>query len=78
MNKTLQTLRGNVSKFAALGAITAMTMASQAHAAGFDAAIDAVDLSGLAVKIAAAGLLIIGVAVAFKGSSLGKRVVSKV
>lgn len=79
MNKTIQTLRGKASKLAALASVAMFSAASHAQTAGgFDAAIDAVDLSGLAVKIAAAGLLIIGVAVAFKGSTLGKRVVNKV
>jgi hypothetical protein len=80
MNKAIRTLRSKASKFAALAAVTVMTTAANAQVAagGFDAAIDAVDLSGLAVKIAAASLLIIGVAIAFKGSTLGKRVVNKV
>ena len=56
---------------------SAMVMQS-AYASGFDDFIDAVDLSGLAVKVIAAGLLVVGVAVAFKGSDLGKRVVRKV
>lgn len=47
-------------------------------AGGIDAALDAVDLSGIAVKIAAAGLLIVGIALAFKGPDLSKRVVKKV
>lgn len=53
--------------------------AMQAHAAGgIDAALDAVDLSGIAVKVGAAGLLIIGIALVFKGPDLGKRVITKV
>lgn len=58
-----------------------MVMASPSFAVGgtsFDAFIDEVDLSGLAVKVIAAGLLIIGIAIAFKGADLGKRVVRKV
>lgn len=47
-----------------------------AHAAGdWDAFIDAVDLSGISAKVIAAGLLIIGVAIAFKGPTLAKRIV---
>lgn len=37
---------------------------------GIDAALDVIDLSGIAVKIAAAGLLIVGIALAFKGPDL--------
>lgn len=66
------------SKAAAGAAVIGMTAMQAAHAAGFDDGIDAVDLSGLAVKVGAAALLIIGVAIAFKGSDLGKRIVRKV
>ena len=43
-----------------------------------DAFIDAVDLSGISAKVIAAGLLVIGVAIAFKGPDLAKRIVRKV
>lgn len=42
------------------------------------AGMDSVDLTGVAVKVGAVVLLIIGVALAFKGGDLGKRVVRKV
>jgi hypothetical protein len=37
----------------------------------------AVDLSGIATFVGAAGVLIIGVALAFKAIGLGKRTISK-
>lgn len=37
----------------------------------------AVDLSGVATFVTAAGVLIIGIAMAFKGITLGKRAVNK-
>ena len=66
------------AKIAAASTFGAAMVMQSAYAAGFDDFIDAVDLSGLAVKVIAAGLLVVGVAVAFKGSDLGKRVVRKV
>lgn len=77
MNKVTR-FASKVSTLAFLGAVMAQNAMAQAAASGFDAAIDSVNLGGLAVKIGAAGLLIIGVAIAFKGSTLGKRVVNKV
>jgi len=41
-------------------------------------ALDTVDLSGILVKLAAAGLVIVGIALAMKGPTLAKRVVNKV
>lgn len=60
--------------------VTSGLMANQAMATGnaLTDALDSVDLTGLVTKIAAAGLVIVAVAMAFKGSTLGKRVVSKV
>lgn len=39
--------------------------------------LDAVDFAGVATWVAAAGVLVIGIAMAFKGIVLGKRAVSK-
>jgi hypothetical protein len=41
------------------------------------AIFSAVDLSGIATFVGAAGVLIIGVALAFKGIGLGKRAIGK-
>lgn len=43
-----------------------------------DAILAAVDLSKIAVWVGASGVLIIGIAMAFKGVDLGKRGVRKV
>lgn len=40
--------------------------------------LDAVDISGVAAAVAAAGLLIVGVALTFKGPDVAKRVIRKV
>ena len=45
---------------------------------GIDAMLDAVDLSSIATKVGAAGLLIVGIALVFKGPALAKRIISKV
>lgn len=42
-----------------------------------DAILAAVDLDGVATWVAGAGVLIIGIAMAFKGIDLGKRGVRK-
>lgn len=81
MNKFARVV-GSSKKALATVAVFGMTVMQAAHAqasgSGIDAALDAVDLSGIAVKIAAAGLLIVGIALAFKGPDLSKRVVRKV
>lgn len=73
-----KTARKYGAKIAAASTLGAVTLMQTAHAAGFDDFIDAVDLSGLSVKVIAAGLLVVGIAIAFKGSDLGKRIVRKV
>ena len=75
---TFKTARKYGAKIAAAATLGAVTLMQTAHAAGFDAFIDEVDLSGLSVKVIAAGLLVVGIAIAFKGSDLGKRIVRKV
>lgn len=73
-----KTARKYGAKIAAASTLGAFTLMQSAHAAGFDDFIDAVDLTGLSAKVVAAGLLVVGIAIAFKGSDLGKRVVRKV
>lgn len=68
-------------KMARLSAIALATTATvSAHAAdsGFDQVMAAVDLSGVAVKVIAALVLVVGVAIAFKGGDISKRVIRKV
>lgn len=77
MQKTRELMARGYSKVGAIagGAL----LASPAFAAGeFDAFIDAVDLTGVATKVIAAGLLIVAIAIAFKGPDLAKRLVRKV
>lgn len=81
MQNTFKTARKYGSKIAAAGTTAALTMFTMvsAHADdGITAALDAVDLSGVGVKVGAAALLIIGVALMFKGPDLAKRVIRKV
>ena len=63
-------------------ASTALFCAAMSHAAGeasgITAALDAVDLSGVATKVGAAALLIVGIALVFKGPDIAKRIVRKV
>lgn len=70
-------IRNRVSQ-AFLAASVMVASVAPAHAAGWDDFFDAVDLSGVTAKVIAAGLLIIGIAVAFKGPDLAKRIVRKV
>jgi len=58
------------------GLVLVSTMAS-ASTGPWDAFFDEVDLSGVSAKVIAAGLLIIGIAMAFRGPVLAKRVVNK-
>ena len=60
-------------------ASTGLMFAAMSHAAGgIDDALDAVDLTGISVKIGAAGLAIIAIALVFKGPDLAKRIIRKV
>lgn len=51
---------------------------AQATGGGIDDALDAVDLTGIATKVGAAAVVIVGIALVFKGPSLAKRIISKV
>lgn len=63
------------------GVATTMALASAgafAQATTISDILDEVDLSGIGTKVGAAALVIVGVALLFKGPSLAKRVISKV
>lgn len=61
------------------GVVTALALSSVAsHAAGIDDLFDAVDLSGVAAKITALGIIIVGIAFVMKGPSIVKRIISKI
>jgi len=70
------------AKVAATGtALTLMAgraMAQTADPSVLDQFIDAIGLNTVTGKVVAAGLLIVGIALAFKGPDLGKRVIRKV
>lgn len=78
----LQNLRFRASSAAVkFGAgVTALTVAAASHAqsTGINEVLDAVDLSGIGAKVGAAALLIVAIALVFKGPTLAKRVISKV
>ena len=83
MNKFSRFSAATRSTYAKVAMLPLMALAAvQAHAAGeatgIDAMLDAVDLSGISTKVAAAGLLIVGIALVFKGPALAKRIISKV
>lgn len=67
-------------KAATVGALSLLAMhGAMAQTAGpFDAFFDAIGLDGVTAKIVAVGVLIVGIALAFKGPDLAKRVVRKV
>lgn len=79
MNKFARVVSSS-KKALATAAVFGMTVMQAAHAqsTGIDATLDAVDLSGIAVKVGAAALVIVGIALAFKGPALAKRIISKV
>jgi len=69
------------TNFAKFGAgVTALTVAAASHAqsTGINEVLDAVDLSGISAKVGAAALVIVAIALVFKGPTLAKRVISKV
>ena len=70
------------AKVAAVGTTLALlgsrAMAQTADPSVLDQFIDAIGLNTVSGKVIAAGLLIVGIALAFKGPDLGKRVIRKV
>ncbi len=66
-------------KAAAAGASTlALSTAARAQGTGIDTLFDAIDLSGISAKVMALGVLIVGIALVFKGPALAKRIISKI
>lgn len=67
------------AKIAAAAGTLVLAASVQAQTTdGISAALGAVDLSGVGVKVGAAALLIVGIALMFKGPDIAKRVVRKV
>ena len=63
-----------VAGVATLGASSAFAQATNP----ITTMLDAVDIGGVATAVAAVGLLIVGVALTFKGPDVAKRVIRKV
>ncbi len=76
----IQQTRAIVRKFDAKSvAATGMAMAVTAsHAAGLDDLFDAVDVSGIATKVTALAVVIVGIALVMKGPSVVKRIIAKI
>jgi len=68
----------NLLALATVAVVSGVANAQAAGGSGIDATLDAVDLSGIATKVAAAALVIVAIALAFKGAPLAKRIISKV
>jgi len=67
------------ARFAALSALATASAGAFAQATDpFTQMMDAVNLDGISVAVIAAGLVIVGIAVAFKSPDVAKRVVRKV
>ena len=67
------------SKALALAAAAPFLLVNSAHAAGpIDDMLGAIDLSSIATKIGALGLVIVAIALVFKGPAIAKRIISKV
>jgi len=75
-----QKTRAIARKFGAKAvAATGMAMAvSASHAAGIDDLFDAVDVAGIAAKVTALALVIVGIALVMKGPSVVKRIIAKI
>lgn len=70
------------AQWAKAGALAGLALASvSSHAAGgtsIDSLFDEIDLSGVAAKITALAVLIVGIAFVMKGPSIVKRLISKI
>ena len=75
-NKTRSIARQYGAKVVA-GSAGALAVASS-HAAGLDDLFDAIDLSGVSVKVLALGVVIVGIALYMKGPAIVKRIIAKV
>lgn len=71
--------RNLARKYGAKAAAAGMAMAvSASHAAGIDDLFDAVDVSGIATKVTALAVVIVGIALVMKGPSVVKRIIAKI
>ena len=77
MNKIKTVLSNGYARVGAVVAGALLASPAFAQTSSWDAFFDAVDFSGVSAKVIAGGLLIVGIAVAFKGPDLAKRLVRK-
>lgn len=75
---TFKTARKYGAKIAAATTGLMLSGAAMAQSTGIDSIIDAVSLSGIETKIVASALVIVGIALVFKGPDLAKRIIRKV
>lgn len=69
----------NTKLLAAMVAVMAAAPAmAQTTTSPFDPFFDAISLDGVSAKVIAVGLLVVGIALAFKGPDIAKRVIRKV
>lgn len=81
MNKFARFVRTQAPKIKVSALPLALFASVQAHAQstdGITAALAAVDLSGVATAVGAVALIIVAIALVFKGPDIAKRVIRKV
>ncbi|MDH0373593.1 hypothetical protein N7340_17790 [Comamonas aquatica] len=66
------------AKIAAAGSALMLSGAAMAQSTGIDAVLDAVSLDGIETKITAFCLIVVAIALVFKGPDLAKRIIRKV
>lgn len=76
--KTFNVAKKYGAKIAAAGAALTLSTGAFAQSTGIDSILDAVSLAGIETKVVAACLLIVGIALVFKGPDLAKRIIRKV
>lgn len=73
--KTMTVARKYAAPMAA--GLSAIALNAHAQTASYDPIFDAIDLSGISVKVIAVAVVAIGIALVFKAQSLGKKTVNK-
>jgi hypothetical protein len=66
------------AKIAAAGSALMLSGAAMAQSTGIDSVLDAVSLDGIETKITAFCLVVVAIALVFKGPDLAKRIIRKV
>lgn len=78
MTATFNTARKFGSKAVAVAGLMAMSATAMAQDSAIDSILGAVSLDGIAVKLTALAVIVVGIALVFKGPALAKRIISKV